>query len=48
MSIQMSLIPFYCSDSILKMFIEQYKARMDYIKWLDSISERRACNEDLL
>ena len=32
-SIQMTLVPFYCSESVLRMFIEHYKTQIDYLKW---------------
>lgn len=32
-SIQMTLVPFYCSESVLRMFIEHYRTQIVYLKW---------------
>ena len=34
MSIQMTLVPYYCSDNVLRMFIAHTRARIEYAKWL--------------
>ena len=34
MSIQMTLVPYYCNENVLRMFIAHARARIGYANWI--------------